>query len=67
MKSGLPSSEITQNCPKVGSQNYDLLNFFNMYGIYWVVPGEFSCPEGSEYVWQSGGESLQGQITAARS
>ena len=32
-----------------------------------MQPGESSCPDGSEYVWQRGVESLQGQVTAARS
>ena len=26
----------------------------NRYGIYWMVPGESLCPDGSEYVWQRG-------------
>ena len=25
-----------------------------MYGIFYLVPGESSCLEGSEYVWQRG-------------
>ena len=33
----------------------DLLNFFNRYGLFLMVPGKSSCPEGSEYVWQRGG------------
>ena len=33
-------------------------NFFNRYGIFWVPPGESSCPGGSEYVWQRWVESL---------
>ena len=33
----------------------------------WVPPGESSCPDGSEYVWQRGVGSLQGPVTAARS
>ena len=37
------------------------------YGIFWIIPGESSCPDGSEYVWQRGVESLQGRVTAARS
>ena len=32
-----------------------------------MPPGESSCPDGSEYVWQRGVESLQGRVTAARS
>ena len=42
-------------------------NFLNRYGIFWVPPGESSCPDGSEYVWQRGVGSLQGRVTAARS
>ena len=53
--------------PKNGSLNRDLLKFLNRYGIFWVPPGESSCPDGSEYVWQRGVESLQGRVTAARS
>ena len=56
-----------ENHPKNGSLNRDLLKFFNRYGIFWVPPGESSCPDGSEYVWQRGVESLQGQVTAAQS
>ena len=52
---------------KNGSLNRNLLKFLNRYGIFWVPPGESSCPDGSEYVWQRGVESLQGQVTAARS
>ena len=44
--------------PKNGSLNRDLLKFLNRYGIFWVPPGESSCPDGSEYVWQRGVESL---------
>ena len=45
-----------RNHPKVGSWNRDLLIFFN-YGIYWVVPYEFSFPDqraakgGKESLW----------------
>ena len=31
-----------------------------------MLPGESSCPDGSEYVWQTGVESLQGGVTAAK-
>ena len=48
----------TKNSPKNGSLNRDLLKFLNRYGIFWVPPGESSCPDGSEYVWQRGVESL---------
>ena len=54
-----------QKRPKNGSLNRDLLNFLNRYGIFWVPPGESSCPDGSEYVWQRGVGSLQGRVTAA--
>ena len=30
-----------------------------------MPPGESSCPDGSEYVWQRGVGSLQGRVTAA--
>ena len=54
----METSEITKKSPKNGSLNRDLLKFFNRYGIFWVPPGESSCPDGSEYVWQRGVESL---------
>ena len=44
--------------PRNESLNCDLLKFLNRYGIFWVPPGESSCPDGSEYVWQRGVESL---------
>ena len=47
--------------------NRNLLNFLNKYGIFWVPPGESSCPDGSEYVWQRGVGSRQGRVTAGRS
>ena len=56
---------ITQNNLKVGSRICNLLIFFsNMYVIYWVVRGESSCLEDSEYVRKSWVESLGGQVTA---
>ena len=58
---------MTKNRQKNGSLNRDLLKFLNRYGIFWIPPGESSCPDGSEYVWQRGVESLQGRVTAARS
>ena len=60
-------AENTKKSLKNGSLKSDLLNFLNRYGIFWVPPGESSCPDGSEYVWQRGVESLQGRVTAARS
>ena len=46
-----------QKSPKNGSLNRDLLNFFNRYGIFQMPPGESSCPDGSECVWQREVES----------
>ena len=47
-----------QKSPKIAqkkrSLKCDLLNFFNRYGIFWVVPSESYCPDGSEYAWQRG-------------
>ena len=40
---------------------------FNRYGVFWVPPGESLCPDGSEYVWQRGVESFQGQVTDGQS
>ena len=60
-----------QKGPKIpqndGSLNRDLLKFLNRHGIFSVPPGESSCPDGSEYVWERGVGSLQGRVTAARS
>ena len=66
-KSGSRPQKSPKKSPKNGSLNRDLLKFLNRYGIFWVPPGESSCPGGSEYVWQRGVESLQGRVTAARS
>ena len=56
---------ITKNKLKLGLRILNLLIFFsNMYVIYWVVRGESSCLEDSEYVWKSWVESLCGQLTA---
>ena len=52
--------DLTEITKKNGSLNRDTLNFFNRYGIFWVPPGESSCPDGSEYVWQRGMESRGG-------
>ena len=67
IKSGLPTSEITKNGQKNGSLNRDLLKNFPIYGIFYMLPGEFSCPNGSKHVWQRGVESLQGRVMAAQS
>jgi len=55
-----PSSEMTKNRQKNGSLNRELLNFLYRYGIFWMPPGEFSHPGGSEYVWQRGVEGVLG-------
>ena len=59
--SRLPTSEITKKkAQKNESLNCNLLKFLNRYGIFWVPPGESSCQDGSEHVWQRGGrESLR--------
>ena len=49
-----------RNGQKNGSLNRELLNFFYMYDIFWMLPGESSCPGGSEYVWQRGVEGVSG-------
>ena len=48
------TSEITKISPKKRSLNRDLLNFFYRYGIFFMVRGESSCPDGLEYVWERG-------------
>ena len=67
LKQMYESSIIVRYGQKTISLNRDLLKFLNRYGIFWVPPGESSCPDGSEYVWQRGVGSLQGRVTAARS
>ena len=52
---------------KIGITQSRFAQSFYRYGIFWMIPGESSCPDGSEHVWQRGVESLQGQVTAARS
>ena len=64
-KSGSRPQKSPKKSPKNGSLNRDLLKLLNRYGIFWVPPGESSCPDGSEYVWQRGVESLLGSVTAA--
>ena len=39
---------------KNGSLNRNLLNFLYRYGIFWMLPGESSCPGGSKNVCQRG-------------
>ena len=49
--------EITQNTKILKIADFAIksgFNFFNRYGIFWMAPGESSCPENSEYVWQRG-------------
>ena len=63
-----PKLRNHQTYPKKNfALNRDLLKLFYMYGIFWMIPGESSCPGGSEYVWQRGVDSLEGRVTAARS
>merc|ERR1712004_376354 len=66
-KSGSRPQKSPKKAQKNGSLNRNLLKFLNRYGIFWVPPGECSCPDGSEYVWQRGVGSLQGRVTAVRS
>ena len=61
------STSDPQNHCLLGSRNRVAVNFFNRYVIYWVVPGERTRPELSEYVWQRGVGSLEGRVTAGRS
>ena len=58
---------MTKNRQKNGSLNRDLLNFLYRYGIFWMPPGESTCPGGSEYVWQRGVEGILSQVTGGRS
>ena len=46
-----------QKSPKIAQKTITQSRFsqlFDRYGIFWVIPGESSCPDGSEYVWQRG-------------
>ena len=61
------SGSNPQKSPKNDTLNHDLLKIFNRYGIFWMISGESSCPGGSEYVWQSGVEILQGRVMAGQS
>ena len=56
-----------KNCQKYGSLNRNFLNFLYRYGIFWMSPGESSCPGGSEYVWQMGIEGVLGWVRGGRS
>ena len=43
-----------QKSPKIAQKTITQSRFsqlFDRYGIFWVIPGESSCPDGSEYVW----------------
>ena len=51
---------MTKNRKKNESLNRDLLNLLYRYGIFWMPPGESTCPGGSEYVWQRGVEGVLG-------
>ena len=56
-----------KNCQKYGSLNRNFLNFLYRYGIFWMSPGESSCPGGLEYVWQRGIEGVLGWVRGGRS
>ena len=63
----LPSSEMTKNRQnKNVSLNRDLLNFFHKYGIFQMLPGESSCPGGSEYVCLRGVDGVLGRFKFTR-
>ena len=57
----------TRKSPKIAqkpiTQSRFAQFFLNRYGIFWMVPGESSYLENSEYVWQRGVGSLQGGVT----
>ena len=40
-----PQKTITQS---------QFAQFFHRYGIFFMVSGESSCPDGSEFVWERG-------------
>ena len=38
--------------PQKSLHSIAICSIFNRYDIFWMIPGESSCPDGSEYVWQ---------------
>ena len=49
------SDSRPQKSPKIPQKSLHsiaICSIFNRYGIFWMIPGESSCPDGSEYVWQ---------------
>ena len=47
-----------QKCPQKLCTQSRFAQFFNRYGIFWIIPGESSFPDGSENAWQRWVESL---------
>ena len=51
---------MTKNRKKTNkSLDRNLLQCFYRYGIFWMLPGESSCPNDSEYVCQRGVEGVR--------
>ena len=50
-KFGSQPQKSQKNAKKTISQSPFAQFFFYRYGIFWMVPGESSCPGDSEYVW----------------
>ena len=67
MRIRLLSSAMTENTPKNRSLNRELLNIVYRYGIFYTVPSESLCPDGSEYVWQRVVGGVKGRDTDGRS
>ena len=63
---GHQSSEMTQNSPKTDHLMVIYSFFLDRYGINWVLPGDFSCPDSKEYAWQRGIERLWGRAVYGR-
>ena len=41
-----------QKYPKKTLHSLVICSILNRNGIFWIIPGDSSCPYGSEYVWQ---------------
>ena len=54
------------SAPELRNDQTTWLYFLYRYGIFWMVPGESSCPGGSEYEWQRGIQAVLGRVTAGR-
>ena len=54
---------LAQIQPKKRITQSQFAQFFQ-YGIFWTVPGDTSCPDGSKYVWQRGQGAFKAEALA---